>query len=169
MSIRRQRGVTTSKPSMRPIGLQEFRVAKENRRADRAVDPGAEAHGIGGQKQVLQQKIGLDLRAQRADDAERYLDVLVEKAFVDPFLHAGHPVEIAVVDDRRPRAVRLRQQIHHAVDVLPRQIDHRQEDRRSRQIGEEPVGIEIGRKVALALGDVQALVEDAHLCLGALG
>ena len=43
---------------------------------------------------------------------------LLRKPFFTHLLHAGRAVEIAVVDDGRPRAVGLRQEVHHAVDVL---------------------------------------------------
>ena len=88
---------------------------------------------------------------------------LLRKPFFDPALHAGRAVEIAVVDDRRAGAVGLRQDVHHAVDVLPGQVDDRQEDRGSRQVRQEAVGIEIGREIALALRHVQPAVEDADL------
>ena len=127
------------------------------------VDPAAQSHRVGRQEQVLQQEVGLDLRAQRPDGAERYLQILVEKALLDPALDAGRAIEIAVVDNGRPGAVGLRQDVHHAVDVLPRQVDDRQEERRSRQVRQQAVGIEIGREVALALRHVQPAVEDADL------
>ena len=83
------------------------------------MDPGAQPHGVGGQEEVLQEKIGLDLRPQRADYAEGDRQALGEKAALDPAFDAGQAVEVPVVADRWPRRVGLGQKVHQAVDVLP--------------------------------------------------
>ncbi len=127
------------------------------------MDPGAQPHRFGHQEDVLDQQVGLELGAHRPDGAERQLDVLVEEAVLDPFLGAGRPVEVAIVDDVRPCARRLGQQVHHAVDVLMREVDDRKQQGRARQVGQEAIGIEVGREVALAARHVDALIEELHL------
>ena len=53
-----------------------------------------------------------------------------------PVLHAARPEALPVVDEQRPLAFRLGQEIEHHIDVLPRAVHHRHEDGRSRRIGE---------------------------------
>ncbi len=57
----------------------ELRVPEQDRRRERGVDPRSQPHGVGGEHQVLQQQVGLDLRAHRPEGAERQLDVLVQE------------------------------------------------------------------------------------------
>src|SRR5580700_177910 len=58
--------------------------------------------------------------------------------------------------------IRLGQQIHQGVDVLPGHIYNWEEDCRSGEIREKPVGIEIVRKLARK---VRAFVQNLHLSL----
>jgi hypothetical protein len=95
------------------------------------------------QHQVLQQKLGLDLGAHGAEHAERHRNVFVQKAAADPFAHARIQIEIAVVAKRRPMAVRLGQQIHQCVDVLPRYVHNRKQDRGAGYVGQETIRVEI--------------------------
>ncbi|MFJ5974895.1 hypothetical protein [Streptomyces sp. NPDC093060] len=90
---------------------------------------------------------------------------MFQEAVPHPLAHPGGSVEVAVVDERGPGPVRLGEQVHQAVDVLVREVDDRQEDGAARQVGQHAVGVEVGREVAHALGDVQAVVQDPHLGL----
>ena len=150
----------------RAVPLAELRVAEQHRRGQRGVDPGAETHRVRGEHQVLQQQVGLDLGPHRPQRAERQLEVLVEEAGLDPLLHPGGPVEVPVVDDRRAGAFGLGEEVHQAVDVLPRQLHDGEQDRGARLVRQEPVRVEVRREVPVPSWYVDAVVEQLHLGLG---
>src|SRR5262249_37908830 len=49
-------------------------------------------------------------------------------------------------------AIRLGQQIHQRVNILARHIDDWEQNRRAGDVGQEPIGIKIVRKLARKLG-----------------
>ena len=119
-----------------------------------------QAHRLEGQYQVLEQQIGLDLGPHRTEDPEGDFQVLVEKSALLPAPDAGREVEVAIVDEQRPESVGFGEDVHQGVDVLPRHIDDRQEDRAPLQVGEEAIRVEI---IGEFTGEIEAFVQHAHL------
>jgi hypothetical protein len=154
-------GTVQSKPSINPY---RFRNCGSPSSTAGEIGPWIHAPNpsVSAQHEILQQQVGLYRSPHSPHRAERQLDVRVEEAITYPAL-SGNSVEVAVVDNGRPRASRLRKQVHHAVDVLMQKVNNRQQDGCARQIGQKAVGIQIGREVAVPIGYVDAMVEEAHL------
>ena len=159
--LEQEEGPRHDMPERQALGLLgEVGVAQQVGRADGGVDPAAQAHRLKGQHQVLEQQVGLDLGAHRTEGPERDLQVLVEKPAADPAPDAGGLIEVPVVDEHRAVAVGLGEHIHQGVDVLPRHVDDRQEDRAPFQVGEEPVRVEVVGEMA---GEIEPLGRHADL------
>ena len=113
---------------------------------------------MAGEHQVLEEEVSLIVGAQRVTGAERHdivgIDETVGRAVdtadrlvgdfgskpemaADPGLPVGPAARaetLPVIDHDRPLTVRLGQDDQQDVDVLPRAVDDRQEDRRSRAL-----------------------------------
>jgi hypothetical protein len=84
------------------------------------------------------------------------------KSIPHPPGNASRPIEVPIVDKDGTVAVGLRQQKHHAVDVLLANVYDRDEDSAPRQIRDESIAADVERILAR---EIKALIQHTYLTL----
>src|SRR5215472_11239744 len=98
--------------------LGGIRITQKVRTSECRVHPTTQTHGLNREKEVLDEEVRFDVNTERVHESQRNGVRLVNKAAADPFGHARLPIKIPVIDEGWPIPVKLREKVHHAVDIL---------------------------------------------------
>src|SRR5437588_2708718 len=130
-------------------------VAKQERSGKSTVNPAAQTHRLNGQQDVLDEEVCLYMNAEGAHEAQRNGEIFIQKSALHPLFHTGKSVKVPIIYERWPVSIFLRQQIHHAVNILLCHIDNRHQHCAARNIRNVTVPADIAWKMP---GEIQPMV-----------